>query len=68
MIPLRKNVFHRLKQLCAHAQHWHVQPASPEENILVLNTVCHTNESDSNCSYTDDFDDVRLMLLFPFLL
>jgi hypothetical protein len=59
MIPLRKNVFHTLKQLLAHTQHWHGQPASPEENILVLNMVCHTNISDSNCSYTAGFDDVQ---------
>jgi hypothetical protein len=59
MILLCKNVFYTLKQLCAHAQHWHVQLASPEENSLVLNTVCHTNDSDSNCSYTDEFDDVQ---------
>jgi hypothetical protein len=36
-----------------------VQLASPEENSLVLNTVCRTNDSDSNCSYTDEFDDVQ---------
>jgi hypothetical protein len=36
-----------------------VQLASPEENSLVLNTVCRTNDSDSNCSYTDKFDDVQ---------
>jgi hypothetical protein len=59
MIPLHKNVFHTLKQLRAHARHCHVQPASPEENILVLNTVCHTNDSDSNCSYNDEFDDIQ---------
>jgi hypothetical protein len=59
MIPLHKNVFHTLKQLRAHARHWHAQLASPEENILVLNTVCHTNDSDSNCSYTDEFDGVQ---------
>jgi hypothetical protein len=59
MIPLRKNVFHTLKQLRARARHWHVQLASLEENILVLNTVCHTNDSDSNCSYIDEFDDVQ---------
>jgi hypothetical protein len=60
MIPLRKNLFYTLKQLRAHARHcWHVQLASPEENILVLNTVCHTNDSYSNCSYTNEFDDVQ---------
>jgi hypothetical protein len=25
----------------------------------VLNTVCRTNDSDSKCSYTDEFDDVQ---------
>jgi hypothetical protein len=59
MIPLRKNVFHTLKQLCAHARHWHVQLASAEENSLVLDTVCCTDDSDSNCSYTNGFDDVQ---------
>jgi hypothetical protein len=59
MIPLRKNVFHTLKQLRAHARHWHVQLASPEENSLVLNTGCCTDDSDSNCSYTGEFDDVQ---------
>jgi hypothetical protein len=59
MIPLRKNVFHTLKQLRAHARHWHVQPASPEENILALNTVCHTNDSDSNCCNSNEFDGVQ---------
>jgi hypothetical protein len=59
MIPLRKNVFHTLKQLCAHARHWHVQLASAKENSLVLDTVCCTDDSDSNCSYTDEFDDVQ---------
>jgi hypothetical protein len=59
MIPLRKNVFHTLQQLRAHARHWHVQLASAEENSLVLNMVCHTNDSDSNCSYTGKFDDVQ---------
>jgi hypothetical protein len=58
-IPLRKNVFHTLKQLHAHVQHWHVQLASPEETSLVLNMVCCTDDSDSNCSYTDEFDDVQ---------
>jgi hypothetical protein len=59
MIPLRKNVFHTLKQLRAHARHWHVQLASAEENSLVLNTVCCTDGSDSKCSYTDEFDVVQ---------
>jgi hypothetical protein len=59
MIPLRKNVFHTLKQLRAHARHWHVQLASPEETSLVLNTVCCTNDSDSTCSYTGELDDVQ---------
>ncbi len=59
MIPLRKNVFHTLKQLRAHARHWHVQLASVEETSLVLDTVCCTDDSDSNCSYTDEFDDVQ---------
>jgi hypothetical protein len=59
MIPLRKNVFHTLKQLRAHARHWHVQLASAEENSHVLDTVCCTDNSDSNCSYTDKFDDVQ---------
>jgi hypothetical protein len=55
MIPLRKNLFHTLK----HARHWHVQLACPEENSLVLNTVCCTDDSDSKCSYTDEFDGVQ---------
>jgi hypothetical protein len=59
MIPLRKNVFHTVKQLHAHACHWHVQLASAEENSLVLDTVCCTDDSDSNCSYTGEFDDVQ---------
>jgi hypothetical protein len=59
MIPLRKNVFHTLKQLHAHARHWHVQLASAEENGLVLDTVCCTDDSYSNCSYTDEFEDVQ---------
>jgi hypothetical protein len=59
MIPLRKNAFHTLKQLRAHARHLHVQLASAEENSLVLNTVCCTDDSDSNCSYTDKFDGVQ---------
>jgi hypothetical protein len=59
MIPLRKNVFHTLKQLRAHARHWHVQLASVKENSLVLDTVCCTDNSDSNCSYTDEFEDVQ---------
>jgi hypothetical protein len=58
MIPLRKNVFHTLKQLRAHARHWHVQLASPEENSLVLNMFCCTDDSDSKWSYTDEFDNV----------
>jgi hypothetical protein len=36
-----------------------VQLASPEENSLVLNTVCCTDDSDSNCSYTNEFDGVQ---------
>jgi hypothetical protein len=36
-----------------------VQLASPEENSLVLKTVYCTDDSDSNCSYTDEFDDVQ---------
>jgi hypothetical protein len=59
MIPLRKNVFFTLNQLRAHAQHWHMQLASAEENSLVLNTVCCTDNSDSKCSYTDEFDNVQ---------
>jgi hypothetical protein len=59
MIPLRKNIFHTLNQLRAHAWHWHVQLASAEENSLVLNTVCCTDDSDSERSYTDEFDDVQ---------
>jgi hypothetical protein len=47
MIPLHKNVFHTLKQLRAHARLWHVQLASAEENSLVLNKVCCTEDSDS---------------------
>jgi hypothetical protein len=61
MIPLRKNVFHTLKQLCAHARHWHVQLTSSEENSLVLNTVCCSDDSDSNCSYTNEYDNVQLL-------
>jgi hypothetical protein len=56
-IPLRKNVFHTLKQLRAHARHWHVQLASPEENCLVLDTCCsfvirrpYTGEMKTGCS------------------
>jgi hypothetical protein len=41
MIPLRKNIFHTMKQLRAHARQWYVQPASAEENSLVLNKICH---------------------------
>jgi hypothetical protein len=59
MIPLRKNVFHTLKQLRAHARHWHAQLASVEETSLVLDTVCCTDDSDSNCSYTHEFEDVQ---------
>jgi hypothetical protein len=59
MIFLRKNVFHTLKQLRAHARHWHVQLASAKENSLVLNTVCCMDDSDSKCSYTDKFDDIQ---------
>jgi hypothetical protein len=62
MIPLRKNVFHTLKQLRAHARHWHVQLASREENSLVLNKVCCSDDSDSNCSYTDEFENVQQLM------
>jgi hypothetical protein len=58
-IPLRQNVFYTLKQLRAHARHWHVQLASVEESSLVLDTVCCTDDSDYNCSYTDEFEDVQ---------
>jgi hypothetical protein len=39
-IPLRKNVIYTLKQLRNHAQHRHVQPVAPTDNLIVLNTFC----------------------------
>jgi hypothetical protein len=60
--------FYTLKQLRARARHWHVQPASPAENILVLNTVCHTNDSEfDNVQQLEDVSVVDASLPFCFV-
>jgi hypothetical protein len=57
-IPLRKNVFHSVKQLRDHARHQHLKPLVFTDNPSELNSFCDINDLDS-FSFTDEFEDIQ---------